>query len=70
MPIMEIYVREDVPASQLVQCIRQTVAASLPHGQRVRRWGEHTAGTRVGGTNMIRYCVEYESEPSHECGSR
>lgn len=68
MPMMEIYVREDVPASQLVQRIRQTVAASLPHGERVRRWGAHTIGTRVGTTNMIRYCVEYESERSHEYG--
>ncbi|MDT5132917.1 MAG: hypothetical protein QOE41_2228 [Mycobacterium sp.] len=66
MPSMEVYVRDDIPRSDLVQRIRQTVAASLPPGQRVRRWGEHRTGARIGNTNMMRYLVEYESEPCHE----
>lgn len=67
---MEVYVRDDVPNSQLVQRIRQTVAASMPCGQRVRNFGRHTPGDRVGNTNMVRYLVEYESEPSHDSATR
>ncbi|HME49489.1 hypothetical protein [Mycobacterium sp.] len=63
MPKMEVYVRGDIPPSQLVQRIRQTVAASLPLGERIRHWGGHTGGGREGDTEMVRYLVEYESEP-------
>jgi hypothetical protein len=60
---MEVYVRGDTPPSQLVQRIRQTVAALLPRGERIRQWGQHTGCGRLGDTDMVRYLVQYESEP-------
>jgi len=64
MHVTEVYIRDDTPAAELLQRIRQAVIALLPADVRVRKWGPHSGGERMGATNMIRFSVRYEPEPA------
>lgn len=63
MPVMNVVLPDDTPPHELQQRIRDEVIGALSDRVRLKFLGEPASGGAVPNTHMIRYSVEFDTEP-------